>query len=569
MNLPNFKYLIGVTILLACCDRSTGKEIQPTPANVEQGVQAKSGRVDFIEVINATSADPANTRPLPERHNVSGSVGNQYVYIEPNNTTVVAPQFLAPGSGLLTQSGITTVTNSGVTEQVDNGTIVYLTFQNNYATGGIFAVPSVTQTGGNVTFALAGNPPVNSYGAPLAVNQYQYEPPDQPSTFYTLVTEGIQKGTTFTVLSNTKDSLLVDLEGLTAVLEDVREVNLVPDWTLSTLFPASQATISFIPTTDPSNIMTTVVIAPLMTTGSQQPQTVGQSFYFSGNLSAWVNTSNPTVPAGDSVIPPGNYVYVQNTSTNNYPLHAFVSGTVLKTPFSIYLSSSPTETVITYFALPRNSPYRLSQIGFNDSNFTQSPNKSALSRKDVLIEDNGHGGVAAAFYRSKNEWYQVSNDNYPTNPLFQAGTVFGVSKQANNEGTKVLVNQTTPAPKPTPAPTPTPAAPPIPQPTVSPAVFEIQQEIGGVERRMGALRLLAYTQTRAAVLRRLRTELYQLRQIELILSSQIDPASWIFNLNIQIATVRSSSLPAREKRLRIASLESQREKLLRIQKARN
>lgn len=386
-------------------------------------------------------AGPANPGTLPHRYNVSGSVGNQYVYIEPGNTTVVAPQFLSPGSGLLTQSGITTVTNAGVTEQVDDGMIVYLSFQNNYATGGIFPVRSVTPTGGDITFELAGTPPVNSYGAPLAVNQYEYAPPDQPSTFYTLVTKGSSKGATFTVLSNTENSLLMDPEGLTVMPKSVHEVNLLPDWTLDTLFPASQATISFIPTTDLSNIMTTVVIAPPTTTGSEQPQDAGESFYFSGTLNAWVNQSNPSVPAGDAVIPLGSYVYVQNTGTNNYPLHAFVSGNVLEGPFNIYLASSPTETVITYFCLPRNSPSKLSQIGFNNSNFTQSPGKSPLVRKDVLIEDDGHGGIAATYYRFKNKWYNASNDAFPVDPLFAAGTVFGVLKPASSQGTTVLANQ--------------------------------------------------------------------------------------------------------------------------------
>jgi len=381
------------------------------------------------------------------------TLGNQYIYIEPSNTTCVAPQFLCPGSGLLTQSGITTNTVYGVTEAVTNGTIAYLSFSNNYAIGGDFAVSAVATNGSNAIFTLVGKPPLNSYGVPLSNNIYQYNGSNQPTTYYALVTAGTQKGNFFTVVSNTTNTLTIDSEGVKLAAKDVQAINLLPYWTLSALFPSSQATISFIPTTNTSNVMTTVVISPPTTTGTNQPQSVGPSFYFNASLTNWVSTTNPTVSAADAVIPPGSYVYVQNLGSNTYPLYEFISGSVMTNQFNIYFTSSASNSVISYFSLPRSTDYQLSKIGFTDLNFTQSPSKSPLARNDVLIIDNGHGGVGAMYYKYKNLWYNTSSDALSTNPVLPAGTVFGVKKPASKNATSLLINQSN-----LPAPTVVPAA---------------------------------------------------------------------------------------------------------------
>jgi len=377
------------------------------------------------------------------------AMGNEYIYIDPGKTTCVAPQFLYSGAGLLTQGGvITNVVYSStevVPEQVTNGQIATLSFSNNYATGGNFKVTSVTPANAqgslNYSLMLAGSPPKTAAGVPLEPNQYSYIAGTQPVTYYALVTAGKLKGDYFTVQGNTSDSLLIDPEGLRINSRDITAVNLLPFWSLSSLFPPSQATISFIPTTDPSNIMTKVVISPPVTFGLQQPQNVGQSFYFSAALTNWVSTTNPSVPAGDEVIQPGAYVYLQNTGSNNYPLHVFLSGSVLTNQFNFYFTTSRTSSAISYFSLPRNSSYPIGQIGFNDSNFTQSTGTSFFQRNDQLIIDDGNGGVAAVYYRYKNQWYNTDNP-VPTNPVFPPGTVFGLKKPSSTRtGTSLLINQ--------------------------------------------------------------------------------------------------------------------------------
>ncbi|MFA6289014.1 MAG: TIGR02597 family protein [Opitutaceae bacterium] len=401
-----------------------------------------AGLLGFSTLLHTASAAPRKSGVT------SPSLGTQYIYIEPNNVTVVAPQYLYTGAGLLTQNGTTTDVVYGttspevVTEQVVDGQIATLTASNNYATGGKFTVAKVTDANPVCTLRLAGDPPKNALGVPLKANQYAYAAGTQPVTYYVLVTAGKMTGEFFSVQGNTADTLLIYTAGVSVSAKDIKAVNLLPYWSLSSLFPASQANIAFIPTTDPSNVMTKLVINPPVILGPQLPQVVGKSYYFSASLGAWVSVDNPSVPAGDTVLPPGGYIYFQNTGSVSFPLRVFISGSALVDPFKFYLTSMKTVSTASTFALPRNTPYSINEMGFNNSNFAQSRGTDSSQRKDELIVDDGHGGVAAIYYRYKNKWYNTDSP-VPVTPVFAPGTAFGVKKPANNKGEHnvLLINQ--------------------------------------------------------------------------------------------------------------------------------
>jgi uncharacterized protein (TIGR02597 family) len=336
--------------------------------------------------------------------------GSQYIWQDANTTNIIAPEFQP-------------------------------------ASVGIFVVTSVLNNGTNATLTLAGSPPVDTYGAPLTSNEFQYSGTNQPNTYYALVCDGTLKGIFFTVVSNTTNALTINTGSTPMSLKSIKSIELRPYWTLATLFPADMATNSFIPTTNTNNLMSTVLISTTSIPSTTTPQSLVSQYCFLSSMSNWVNVTNASVYAGDTIVPPGQYVYFRNnggTNTNSmsYPLNNYIAGTILTNLFRIPLAQSTFTNSLktTYFALPRSSSYTLSKIGFNDSNFKQSTNSTYYGRNDLLLVDNGHGNVAVTYYKYMNKWYSTSNTNFPVNPTFAPGTVFGVLKAVSVNFSEDLIN---------------------------------------------------------------------------------------------------------------------------------
>lgn len=326
--------------------------------------------------------------------------GSQYVVAPAGRTVIVAPQFQRPSVGT-------------------------------------FRVTGVNPDGETATLTLSGQPPLDSYGAPLSNNQYQ----PAADTYYALVTAGDWTGLFFTVTANTATTLEVHTGGLAAGrATSVRSIEVRPYWSLETLFPTSVAEVSFIPTTDPDDVKTRLVLSPLCISGDEKPQEVGEAYYFSSATSGWVSAADPDTAAGKVLVAPGRYLYLQNTSAGSYPLDAVIAGTVLAAPLRQTLYTSAEEQTATCFALARSSDYKLSEIGLTDANFTPSLSQSPLGRNDLLIVDDGFGEVGAVYYRYKNKWYSTSSA-LTVDPVLPAGTAYGVLKKAGPGPAQVLVNR--------------------------------------------------------------------------------------------------------------------------------
>ena len=328
----------------------------------------------------------------------SVSVGQQYIAVDAGATAIVAPELQPPSMGLFTVSAVST-----------NGT--------------------------NSTLTLTGTPPLDAYGAPVLANQYN-QGASYP-IFYALVTSGALTGNYYSVVSNTTGNLVINNKGETITGLGVKAIDLRPYWTLETLFPASVVGASFIATTSPSSVMTKLILSPTTVTGLQNPQDAGDAFYFDSSLKNWVKASAPAEVAGATPVPPGRYLYMQNTGNNTFPIDSYIAGTVLKTPFNFKLTGSPTEAVTTLFALPRASSYKLSEVGFNDNNFI--PARIGLAN-DILVIDDSQGGVAGKYYRSGNKWYAIGS-TIAVDPLIPSGTAYGVIKVMDYFGNKTFTNK--------------------------------------------------------------------------------------------------------------------------------
>ena len=86
----------------------------------------------------------------------------------------------------------------------------------------------------------------------------------------------------------------------------------------------------------------------------------------------------------------------------------------------------------------RASSYKLSDIGFDDLNFSSS---KVGFLTDVFAVDNGQGGASNRYYKSGKNWYSVGS-SMPVNPSIPVGTAYAVTKPSVVGVNKSLLNKT-------------------------------------------------------------------------------------------------------------------------------
>ncbi len=342
----------------------------------------------------------------------AATMGSQYLLMPPASDSVVAPQFLRPIAAVFSITSLTLTNNATL-----------------------------------ATLALAGDPPLDSYGVPLSENRFQYASGTQPETYFALVTSGKRTGTIFLVASNTATTVTVDAGGLPLAAADIKAIEIHPCWTLRSLFPPAQTDISFVssPDGDPdvsaiANVSPTLVSIPDFA-GSGTSRPVSASYFFNDKIGDWATTDAPAVAAGDTFITPGEYVIVTNEGSSSFPLHEYIAGAAFYKDFTFFLATLANAAQDTYLAIPRASDYKITEIGFSDANFVQSTSKSNGGRNDLLIVSDATGAAAATYYRYKNQWYDTSNDAFSTNPAIPAGTALTVQKVLSDGADKILLNK--------------------------------------------------------------------------------------------------------------------------------
>jgi len=301
------------------------------------------------------------------------------------------------------------------------------------------AVSGVSSSATQATLSLSG--------VSLTANQFQFNASTQPKTYFALVTGGSLSGTYFLVASNTTSEITVDLDGLTASSADITSIEVRPCWTLGTLFPASDANVSFTPSASAGGAARrTLVLFPNITaTGVNRAPTSTFFFNNAAGVQDWVSTTSAAAKAGTTPILPGVYVIHRNTGGTPVNLSMTHAGSVLTHPVTTYVATSSTGLNDTYLTLPRATDYMLSQLGLNDSSFTQSINKGGAGRRDQLLVISATGGLNRAptttYFKFANDWFSTANTAVATNnAVIPAGSVIVIRKVVSDGNDKVWVN---------------------------------------------------------------------------------------------------------------------------------
>ena len=167
------------------------------------------------------------------------------------------------------------------------------------------AVSSVSVAGNNATLVCPS--------ATLTANSFQYVATTQPKTYFATVTSGTLTGSGFLVVSNGTGDITVALDGLTATSADITAIEVRPLWTLNTLFPPSDANISFTPSAGTTGgTRRTQILLPNFT-GTGINRAPAGTFFFNPTLNDWVATTSVTTKAGDTPIVPSQYLIHRNT----------------------------------------------------------------------------------------------------------------------------------------------------------------------------------------------------------------------------------------------------------------
>jgi len=301
-------------------------------------------------------------------------------------------------------------------------------------------VSGVSSTATQATLTLSG--------ASLTANQFVYNASTQPNTYFVLVTAGNLKGTYFMVSSNTTSAITVDLDGLTAVSADITSVEVRPCWTLKTLFPASDANVSFTPSASATggNRRTTILFPSLTGVGVNR---TAVATYFFNNATAvqdWVSTAATSTKAGDTAILPGTYVIHRNTGGTPVNLALTQTGSVFAQTLANYIGTSATVPNDNYVALPRPTDYTLAQLGLTDTSFTQSTSKTGGGRRDTLLVITPTGAgvnrtASATYFKFANDWYSTASTATATNnAVIPAGAAVIIRKVAADGNDKVWSN---------------------------------------------------------------------------------------------------------------------------------
>jgi len=304
------------------------------------------------------------------------------------------------------------------------------------------SVSSVSGSGATAVLTLDG---VNS----LSTNQFVYTSGSQPKTYLVIVTSGALTGTYFSVASNTASTITINLDGLTVGTSDVTAIEVRPCWTLNTLFPPSDANVSFTPSLGVnSGTRRTTILIPDYSTNKGVNRSASATYFYNTNASVqdWVTTAATGVKAGDKAILPGEYVIHRNSGGTPVDLAFTHAGNVLAKPLTYYVDTSATGQNDNYLALPRPTDYTLAELGLTDAGFVQSTGKNTGTRKDVLLVvsvtgTNLNRSATSAYFKFQNDWYSTANTASPTNnAVIPAGSALIIRKSASDGNSKIWTN---------------------------------------------------------------------------------------------------------------------------------
>src|SRR5205823_538513 len=228
-------------------------------------------------------------------------------------------------------------------------------------------ISSAATTGATGIITVAGNP--------WTANQFVYGG-TQNNHYYVLIGPisgtGTKEGRTYLIIGNGTGTLIVDTSN-----DDSRNLNtipantqvqVIPYWTPATVFPASDAGVSFTPTSSPPTYQTLLRVPNYSAPGINQPYAA--EYYFSNG--SWQRVSPAGVGDDDPLLPDGYFIIRNANGASTLLLTAL--GSVLMKKLAVPLLTSPSQQQDNAIAMlrPVNVPLVSTGLAPIDKSFTEN-----------------------------------------------------------------------------------------------------------------------------------------------------------------------------------------------------
>ena len=341
--------------------------------------------------------------------------------------------WLHPSSLLLAQTSLTTdpigVTTTSCLARSDTYVSIPFTRPSEF-------IGTVRSIAGNI-ITINGSPGWSD-------NQFVYAPSSQPKHYHVLIGNGgttnPKEGHIFQITGNGPNTLLVDATSDT--LADIvanTQVTVIPYWTLATIFPASDAGVSFTPTSSPPTYQTLLRFPNYSAPGINQPYAT--EYYF--NNGAWRLVSdgfnNPPDHGDDPLLPDGFFIVRNANNAPTLPLRAL--GSVLMGKMAVPLLARQTGKQDNPVAMIRPVNVSLDATGLAPIDNTFVQNDQLLLFDNARRQLNKHPSKIYTY----NDGWRLSTD--PTGDhgkdVVPAGSAMVVRKVSDPNGSIFWTNSPT------------------------------------------------------------------------------------------------------------------------------
>lgn len=165
-------------------------------------------------------------------------------------------------------------------------------------------------------------------GTPWTVSQFKYVQGLQPDHYYVLIgSSATKEGHKYAITDNTASTLTVATtpQDDASSIPASTQITIIPNWTPATIFPGTDANVSFTATTSPPTYKTLLRVPNYSAAGINLPY--GTEYYFFN--SAWRRVSDGSDGSDDALVPDGYFVVRNTNGAPTLPLTC-LGGVLLK-----------------------------------------------------------------------------------------------------------------------------------------------------------------------------------------------------------------------------------------------